>query len=215
MYALNGAVLKDKEIITTDGFSIDPDGDNVLKLTLASEFFFAMIFGNKTTEHRNINQNTASRYIEQSPTSPVKYKIRTDIPIDMNKIIGIESYNEGVFPFELRKFDYILFRNSHDSSGSLLLVKLKPYTNDSIVEASVKADTDTLADIDNNKTDYLEKTLCDWGLSYEIERVEGFKLNKSDTKAYEEMKVQYLSEQLIKPEDAFVIESKLIKKTKR
>lgn len=212
MYALNGALLKDKEIITTDGFGIDSDGDNVLRLTLASVFFFAMIFGDKTTEHREINQNTASRYIEQSPASPVKYKIRTDIPIDMDKIIGIESYNDGVFPFELRKFDYILFRNSHDSSGSLLLVKLAPYTNDSIVEGSPKSDTDCLADMDNNRTMYSEKTLCDWGLCYEIESVVGFKLNKADTNAYEEMKTQYLSEQLIKPEDADVIDSKLIKK---
>ena len=202
MYALNGAVLTDKEVITPDGLGVDPEGDNVLRLTLASEFFFAMIFGHKKTEHRDINQNTASRYIEQSPSSPVKYKIRTDIPIDMSKIMGVESFNDGVFPFVLRKFDYILFRNSHDSSGSLLLVKLKPYTNDSIVEGSVKSDTDNLADINNAKTPYLEKTLCDWSLNYEIENVVGFKLNKVDTKRYEEMKVQELSEQQIAPDDA-------------
>ena len=213
MYALNGAVLSDKEIITPDGLGIDTDGDNVLRLTLASEPFFAMIFGGKTGEHRDINQNTASRYIEQSPDSPVKYKIRTDIPIDMSKIMGIESYNDGVFPFVLRKFDYILFRNSHDSSGSLLLVKLKPYTDDSIVEGSPKSDKDRLADMDNNITPYLERTLCDWSLTYEIENVVGFKLNKADTKRYEEMKAQELSEQQITQEDAVTIDKKQVANT--
>ncbi|MBQ3656907.1 MAG: hypothetical protein II956_08710 [Bacteroidales bacterium] len=212
MYALNGAVLTDKEVITPDGLGVDPDGDNVLRLTLASEFLFAMIFGYQTTEHRNINQNTASRYIEQSPDSPVKYKIRTDIPIDMSKIIGIESYNDGVFPFVLRKYDYILFRNSHDSSGSLLLVKLKPYTDDSIVESSPESDIDSLADMDNNRTFYAEKTLCSWGLCYEIESVVGFKLNKADTKRYEEMKAQELSEQQINKEDVITIDKKRVVK---
>jgi hypothetical protein len=213
MYALNGAVLTDKEVITPDGLGVDTDGDNVLRLTLASEFLFAMIFGHQTTEHRSINQNTASRYIEQSPDSPVKYKIRTDIPIDISKIIGIESYNDGVFPFVLRKYDYILFRNSHDSSGSLLLVKLKPYTDDSIVEGSPESDIDSLADMDNNMTFYAEKTLCNWGLCYEIESVVGFKLNKADTKRYEEMKAQEISEQQIDTEEVISIDKKRVVKS--
>lgn len=212
MYALNSKVLKDKEIITPEGFGIDPDGENVLRLTLASGPFWEILFGEKDVEYRDINQNTASRYIEQSPDSTVKYKIRTDIPIDMSKIIGIESYNGGVFPFVLRKFNYILFRNSHDSSGSLLLVKLKPYTDDSIVDGSPKCDIDQLADINNNVTPFNEKTLCDWGLCYEIESVVGFKLNKADTKRYEEMTKEYLVEQQIKPEDIDIIESKQVEK---
>lgn len=190
MYALNGAVLTDKEVITPDGLGVDPDGDNVLRLTLANIFFFAMIFGLKTSEGREITSTTASRYVEQSPKSPIKYKIRKDISVDESKIIGIESYNNGVFPFELRKYDYILFRNSHDSSGSLLLVKLQPYTNDSIVEGSPKSDMDNLADSNNIVTPYNELSLCNWTLHYEIESVVGFKLNKPDTKRYEALKAQ-------------------------
>ena len=213
IYALNGAVLSDKEIITPDGLGVDPDGDNVLRLTLASVYFFDMILGWKNLEHREINQNTASRYIEQSPTSPVKYKLREDVPIDPSQFTGIESFNGGVFPFVLRKFDYILFRNSHDSSGSLLLVKLKPYTDDSIVNASLKSDIDKLADIDNNVTPFNGKTLCDWSLTYEIESVVGFKLNKADARRYEEMKAQYISEETITPEEITTIEGKYKNRT--
>ncbi|MBP5364862.1 MAG: hypothetical protein J6Y82_02925 [Bacteroidales bacterium] len=210
MYALNGAVLKDKEIITDEGFGINPDGENVLRLTLASEPFWNILFGLKDIELRDIDQNTASRYIEQSPTSPVKYKIRTDIPIDESQISGIESYNNGVFPFVLRKFDYILFRNSHDHSGSLLLVKLWPYTEDSIVHYSLMNDTDNLADMCNNVTPYSEKTICNWGLEYPIDSVVGYKLNKADQSRYEIIKAQYLEGKLIKPEDVPLIENKKI-----
>lgn len=200
VYALNGAVFTDKEIITPDGLGVDPEGENVLRLTLGSGPFWGILFGDKEGEYRDINKNTASRYIEQSPTSPVKYKIREDIPIDTRKITGIESYNGGIFPFVLRKFDYILFRNSRDNSGSLLLVKLKPYTNDSIIGCSPKSDIDKLADIDNNVTPFNEKTLCDWSLTYEIESVVGFKLNKADTKRYEEMKTEYDANQMLDEE---------------
>lgn len=212
VYALDGAVFTDKEIITPDGLGVDPEGENVLRLTLGSGPFWGILFGEKDGEYRDINKNTASRYIEQSPTSPVKYKIREDIPIDTSKITGIESYNGGIFPFVLRKFDYILFRNSRDNSGSLLLVKLKPYTNDSIIGCSPKSDIDKLADINNNVTPFNEKTLCDWSLTYQIESVVGFKLNKADTKRYEEMKKEYLVEQQIKPEDIDIIESKQVEK---
>ena len=199
LYALNGADLSDKEEIRAEDLGVYPGmGENeVLKLTLCTDPFFDFIFGFKDYESREITINTASRYIEQDASSPVKYKFRTDVKVDKDSISGIESPNGGVFPFVLRRYNYILFRDARDMSGSLLLVKLKSGDDFANVTCSPKTETDNIIDRRNNSTPYEKDSLCDWLLDYNVAEVVAFKLNKNDTALFNDLKEEFLNSGVI------------------
>ena len=195
LYALNGADFSEKEEIRAEDLGVYPGmGENeVLKLTLCIDPFFEFIFGFKDYEERLITINTASKYIEQDAASPVRYKFRTDIRIDKDKISSIESPNGGVFPFVLRRYNYILFRDARDMSGSLLLVKLKDGNDFAEVECSPKAEVDNIIDRRNNSTPYEKDSLCDWLLTYNVAEVVAFKLNQNDTVRFNDLKEELLN----------------------
>ncbi|MCQ2375020.1 MAG: Z1 domain-containing protein [Salinivirgaceae bacterium] len=204
MYALNGDIKeKDKEIIDEKDLGIEEgffnEDNRVLRLTLSGIPFWNILFGFKEDESRVISVNTASKYLEQEEHSMLKYKLRTDVFIDPNNVSNIESYNDGVFPFVPKKFKYMLFRNSRDYSGSLLLVKLKDdfYS----VDGMCKTDKDTLVDNYNRIEEYNKDRLCDWTIHYNIDSVVSFKLNKRDNVLYEDLKAEILdSEDLTEKE---------------
>lgn len=211
LYALNGANFSDKEEIRAEDLGVYPGiGENeVLKLTLCIDPFFDFIFGFKDFESREITINTASKYIEQDAASPVKYKIRTDIRVDIDKISGIESPNGGVFPFVLRRYNYILFRDARDMSGSLLLVKLKDGNDFAKVECSPKTEVDTIIDRRNQGTPYEKDSLCDWILTYNVAEVVAFKLNKNDAMLFNNTKDEFLNNGVITEETFKKIKKKM------
>ena len=211
LYALNGADLSDKEEIRAEDLGVYSGmGENeVLKLTLCTDPFFDFIFGFKDYESREITINTASRYIEQDASSPVKYKFRTDVKVDKDSISGIESPNGGVFPFVLRRYNYILFRDARDMSGSLLLVKLKSGDDFANVTCSPKTETDNIIDRRNNSTPYEKDSLCDWLLDYNVAEVVAFKLNKNDTALFNDLKEEFLNSGIITDDSVKQIKRKM------
>ena len=211
LYALNGANFIPKEEIRLEDLGISEaiGADEVLRLTLSTDPFFYFIFGFKDFESRDITINTASRYVEQDASSPVKYKLRTDINIDLDKISGIESPNGGVFPFVLRRYKYILFRDARDMSGSLLLVKLKDSDEYAEVKCSPRVEFDNIIDRRNNSTPYQKETLCDWEIDYNVAEVVAFKLNRNDTVRFNDLKEEFINYGVIDEEAVKQIESKM------
>ncbi|MCQ2226503.1 MAG: Z1 domain-containing protein [Bacteroidales bacterium] len=211
MYALNGlAKESNKEIVDEKDLGIEEDafndGNRVLRLTMAGDPFWNIMFGLQTVESRLMSVNTASKYLEQEPHSPLQYKVRTDVKIDTKKLSNVESYNDGVFPFVPKKFKYLLFRNARDLSGSLLLVKLKE--DMCTIDCMRKTDNDVLVDNYNQESTYCKESLCDWTIYYNIECVVSFKLNKRDTQFYSEYKSELLEREEITEEGVKALDKK-------
>ncbi|MBP5456325.1 MAG: hypothetical protein J6Y37_07475 [Paludibacteraceae bacterium] len=191
LYALNGANFEEKEEIRVEDLGVYPgmDENSVLRLTLSTPCLFGMIFGYKDCEEREIKKSNASTFLLRDVNSPYEYKLRSDISINKeNLYAGIESPNDGVFPFELRKYKYVIFRNSHDKSGSLLLVRLMDGEDYAKISYNPYMETDVIVDRQNNTIPYKQESLCQWNIIYNIAEVVAFKLNKRDSDFYEESK---------------------------
>lgn len=208
MYTLNGITKsKDMEIIDESALGVLPGGpDEVLRLTLAGDPFWNILFGYQDIETRLIKPTTASKYLISSPHTTLKYQLRTDIAIEPGKVSSVESYNDGTFPFETRKFKYILFRNSRDYSGSLLLVKLAE--DFCTLDPEKKKDLDVLHDSANNSTQYEKESLCNWYIYYKIEEVMSFKLNTKNTQDYEDIKADLLAREEISADEIYALDGK-------
>jgi hypothetical protein len=151
--------------------------EEILRLTLASEFFFDIILGNKEVECRDITETTASRYLVADATNSFGYRLCDGIKPELVKT-GIFDQVNGTFPFAVRPHRYLLFRNSRDSSGSLLLVELdnkEPY----YLECDTAFEEDVLL-----RSDFREVELTDelrlWRICYRIKRVVSSLLSKGD-----------------------------------
>ena len=89
---------------------------------------------------------------------------------DPDGFYDLSSYNNGVFPFEVRKYKYLHLRNSQDMSGSQCIVKLdedKPYE----LISDRFSQKDVLYDRHNTGSDIVDNTLCDWYIQFNISEV--------------------------------------------
>lgn len=181
VYTVNEKSEEPKEFVDASPLVKGIDPSQILHLTLKSEYFWKFITGEKYSESREITESTASRYLIRDYGNMSRYKLKEGIK---NEIYNIHSANNGVFPFELRKYQYILFRTSHDKSGSVLLVKVdenKPY---SVSQVPI-IDEDILIDKELNETDYVNnERLTQWVLEINCKSV-GYVFNKRDEKLYD------------------------------
>ena len=81
---------------------------------------------------------------------------------------------------------YMLFRNSRDSSGSLLLVELDPEQPYYVTPERVE-DIDVLIDANLQETEYVDDLVL-WTINFRIMRIVGFRLNARDQQAYEQFR---------------------------
>jgi len=161
--------------------------EEILRLTLASEFFFDIILGNKEVEYRDITETTASRYLVADATNSFGYRLCDGIKPELVKT-GIFDQVNGTFPFAIKPHRYLLFRNSRDSSGSLLLVELdnkEPY----YLEYDTGFEEDVLL-----RSDFREVELTDelrlWRICYRIKRVVSSLLSKGDERLLKKYRKQ-------------------------
>ena len=151
--------------------------EEILRLTLASEFFFDIILGNKEVEYRDITETTASRYLVADTTNSFGYKLCDGIKPELVKT-GIFDQVNGTFPFAIKPHRYLLFRNSRDSSGSLLLVELEdkePY----YLEYDTALEEDVLLRADFHEVELTDELRL-WRLCYRIKGVISYLLSKAD-----------------------------------
>lgn len=156
--------------------------EEILRLTLASQFFFDIILGYKDVECRDIIETTASRYLIADPTNNFGYKLAEGITPDQVKA-GIFDQVDERFPFAIKPYRYLLFRNSRDSSGSLLLVELdeqEPY----YFECDTTLDEDILLQPNFREIEQVDE-LRKWTICYCIKRVVATLLSPTDKKLLE------------------------------
>ena len=95
------------------------------------------------------------------------------------KYYDLSTYNNGVFPFEIRKFKYLYLRNSQDFSGSQAFIELdkeKPYS----LWAEKITQTDVIYDAMNEGSDVEDDDTCLWSIDLFFNKVLEYKLTPQD-----------------------------------
>lgn len=151
--------------------------EEILRLTLNSELFYDIILGEKNVECREITENTASRYLIADPENSFGYKLIDSIAPEQVKA-GIFDQVDDHFPFDIKPYRYLLFRNSRDSSGSLLLVELDESTPYHF-EYETVLEEDILLHPDFREVEQVDE-LRRWAICYHIKRVVSTLLTKAD-----------------------------------
>lgn len=157
--------------------------DEVLSLVIKKDMFIAILAGDKDVETRQIKHTTCSMFLEKDfmgnfilidGTNPDKY-------------YNLRSYNDGVFPFEIKNYKYLYLRTSHDYSGSQAIVELdaeEPY--------NLLFDRLSQKDIIYNKanigSDVEDDQICDWCIAYNMKKVRETMLTPQDEQYLQDYK---------------------------
>ena len=136
-------------------------------------------------ESRTLKESTASRYIEKDEDG--QWKINPEVHFNKQQYHGLYSLNDGVFPFVLKPYKYMLLRNKRDANADLMLLELFPTTmcetkaegklddNGDLIDRDTKKvlfhGTDIITDKDMNKTDFTETGITQWILYYYVHKV--------------------------------------------
>lgn len=165
---------RDHRIIKKTDISELIDGINpetILKLTLSDDDVFNEIMvGEQTTYNCLITEGTALRYLE-SERGTLKINYGKVNPKAL-KYTTVYSRNEGVFPYYLKLYRYILFNKSRDKDGDAMLVKLDEQNPCGCVfEEEIEKDILQFAHGDSENAAY--KNMGGWIIEYNIETVVG------------------------------------------
>lgn len=168
--------LNSPKYIDSDEFVLQTDilkGYNekeVLKLTLISEIFEAFAEGVNNIETRIITPTTASKYLVRDEEFG-DYKINQNVIVDPELVSNIHSYNNGIFPYLIRPYKYILFTNARDGKGDYLLVHLnekRPYK----LESTELDEKDILVNKMNQEEEFIDVNYVEWMIIFEFDRIE-------------------------------------------
>ena len=105
------------------------------------------------------------------------------------KYYDLSTYNDGVFPFEIRKYKYVYFRNSQDFSGSQVFVELDKKNPYSLTYEKI-TQTDVVYDTLNEGTNVEDDNSCLWSIDLFFDKVLEYKLIPQD----EDLMRQYQEE---------------------
>jgi len=174
----------------------------VLKLTYSGDL--EEHFGKEGEEHENIEtralkDTTASLYIKKDEYG--NWMINPDVPFDNDHDHGLYSLNNGVFPFVVRPYKYMLLRNGRDARSDLMLLQLDdpatweyfPLQKFNDEGGLLDRDTllkkeptvlihaqDTITNKDLTKQTVLDTTVAQWVLCYHVTKVLKFRKNTID-----------------------------------
>lgn len=136
-----------------------------------------------------LKANNANRYLQRD----VLGNVRRAEGVDPNQYVNLSSLNEGVFPYVVRDYKYILFKNSVDWSGSQVLVRVSPDEPYEVSNSPWPQD-DTIYDDKNEGTYATDDTKCAWFVTYNYCEILAQQLTPEDEQAVEEYKKQSLED---------------------
>lgn len=149
--------------------------DEMLILTVNKGPLFDFILGVRNNESREIKRTNCSLFLDRGIDGNYMLVEGTE----EGKYYDLSTYNNGVFPFEIRKFKYLYLRNSQDFSGSQAFVELdkeKPYS----LWAEKIIQTDVLYDSMNEGSDVEDDDTCLWSIDLFFNKVLEYKLTPQD-----------------------------------
>lgn len=110
---------------------------------------------------------------------------------DPESISSVYSYNNGIFPYVLRPYKYMLLRSGRTSKADVMLLELKdssewgliPESNidengdliDRDTEKVIAHTTDTITNKTLEISDFKDTNICQWIVIYKVKKVLKFK----------------------------------------
>jgi hypothetical protein len=159
--------------------------DEVLVVSVRSEILMNILANVRHTKSFDLKRTTSSLFIERDLLGNACLVEGTD----PNKYYDLSSYNDGVFPYVIKDYKYIYFRNSMDYSGSQALVAIdanKPYE----LFPSRFTQDDVVYDEMGNGTDAYDESCCWWRIEYTLGDILEKTLTPQDEEYLEEYKAQ-------------------------
>ena len=131
MYAIDQSKKDMVAVADLSEFYEGIDSQNVLSMTYAGDL--EEHFGSEGTEYgvdnaecetRVIKETTASKYLLKDEKGELM--LNPKVPFDKENDHGVYSANNGLFPFVLRPYKYMLLRNRRDMKSDVMLLELFP-----------------------------------------------------------------------------------------
>ena len=94
--------------------------EEVVTLTIKKDLFFDILLGRRNINWRDIKPTTVNTFLEKDLMG---HLILVE-GADLNKYYDLNSVNDNVFPYEVRRYRYVHYRTSMDYSGSQAIVRL-------------------------------------------------------------------------------------------
>lgn len=154
--------------------------DEILKLPIQRDFLFEIIAGIKKQEYREIKETTCSLYLLKDERGSL---ILVNVA-DPTMHYTLSSYNNGVFPFEVKQYKYLYLRSSQDYSGSQALIRLNSKKTYELISDQF-SQQDVVYSEHNIGNDAVDDSLCRWTIAYNIDSVIENKLTAQDAELYE------------------------------
>lgn len=145
-------------------------------------------------ETRSLKESTAGRYLEKNNDG--SWKLDPNVPFDKENDHGLYSLNNGVFPFVLKPYKYMLLTNGRTARSDAMLLELADMKYwKTIPEGKLNEDgdlldrdtgkviahgTDTLIDRNLQGKEFIDKTLTQWIIIYPIKKVLKYRGHRHD-----------------------------------
>lgn len=140
----------------------DYNDDEILKVSVNNEYFYQIKNREKVFECRMLTQENAYNYLQKEENRN-EFLLKKDAVIDHENFSGIYSFNKGVFPYVLKQYKYILFKNT-DNIILVELDKKEPYKL-----YWVKGDeNDVLVDKSLKTSSIYDKNIGNWVIEYKL-----------------------------------------------
>lgn len=154
--------------------------DELLMMPADREALFNILSGFNKSITKPIKRTTASVYLEKDILGSFILVEGTD----PEKYYDLTSFNDGVFPFEIKKYKYIYLRCSMDYSGSQAIVQLSDDNPFEMIPERFTQEDNVYTD--KNEAVYAsDETACNWFIRFNIKKVLEVKLTDEDERLYE------------------------------
>lgn len=196
MYAIDQSKKDMVAVADLSEFYEGIDSQNVLSMTYAGDL--EEHFGSEGTEYgvdnaecetRVIKETTASKYLLKDEKGELM--LNPKVPFDKENDHGVYSANNGLFPFVLRPYKYMLLRNRRDMKSDVMLLELfppeqwvvfeEPEFNDDgdLIDRATREIlvrcTDKILSKNMEETDYKDDTVTQWTVMYRVRKVLKFR----------------------------------------
>ncbi len=155
--------------------------DEILTLSIQRDYLFEILAGVKKQEFREIKETTCSLYLKKDENGNLIIEDGSSPTRNFN----LSSYNNGVFPFEVKMYKYLYLRSSQDYSGSQALIRLDSKKSYELMTEQF-SQQDVVYTEHNVGKDAEDDTLCKWTIEYNIDNILEKKLTQQDEQLYED-----------------------------
>lgn len=149
--------------------------EEILHLTGRSIELYSLLNGSGKLGERQIKENNYALFLARDFFGQF---IRVE-RVDPDAFITLSTYNDGVFPYEIKEYKYIHLRTSLDHSGSQLLLKINEENPYKLIPEQYEIEDVVFDEYDEDEI-VTNKEHCRWLIQYNVSEILEKKLTKYD-----------------------------------